>query len=792
MERGLVEWLLKERDSVVLDNLKILSNHGLHISIDSLRNIFYGDICKEKLYYGLCDNLLTHLRNSSLKELLKNIKDEKSDIVYNFTHPALSKNVDPIIKGGSTLLQDFPLLKSLDIIRNNRMLLIKKRSIDYQLKYCESIYNYKYGIVNNNNYFNNNNNKNYEKNLIINKNENVDNSLLFFKIWRNLIIKECIILEVSRINNHFKKRFTFYSIEEFDSYRFKEYITHLELILTVTTENDCNLDCGTINDYLEFKLPSSVTILEINGGFNKYIKPESLPSTIRKLSFNRDNLEPGVKKIGLNVPVGFANLNTIFDDLNPVKKIVFPENYNSKIYDDSIPEGVEIIDYRSIFIARESIDAKMFPKSLKQLIIYRQFDSTIFSEEKSILPPVETLFIRNLSLLTVGILPESITDLEIEWPYSTFNMNKVKKCLFPQQLKKLILSGYYNEIGKGVLPPNLTHLTLSVNHFKTIEPGCLPDTLKYLSFQGRQKLRGKEVSKPFKKSQPVLIKGSLPTGLTTLKLSKYQLHLDILIKGVISKHHKSLTKISICPNYILDYKTDYKKPIENLSERISLFFKKKSIPSTIKKFTCKTVLNYPEMVLILPCTHFKILSSINDCEDLLCDSYIKSSSSLSKCTYILLPDSFNTNLTPKSFPDTLLTLKFQGRYNTPILPMVLPKSLKILIFDHEKSNFNHDLSGCLPIGLKCLVLGPHYDKTINFVKNLQELEFLVIGNSNPSTIILNDNHLKKSKLKQIIIFNTNNQFLKNNNHSSIIYSPILKIIQPQQLESILNEISNKK
>ncbi|KAN0034894.1 hypothetical protein ACTFIV_001430 [Dictyostelium citrinum] len=806
MERVLIEFIL-ETDVLISNYLKTISNNRFHITIKSLYNILlpFSSLPKTKnnndnqnnnndqLVYGLKKQELSILNSLIFSFLYKNngTDTKDNDFVYSFRDPIF--NINHIINN-----VDKRLVNCLDILRNNKRLLIKSPIPQLQSQSQSPSQSQQQSQSESQEQ------KEQDK---INK-----NTIVFFKNWRNLVIKNKILDELRKFNNHFQM-FTFKSILELDRYIFKDYLNHVQLILSDIN----NEDQMFINDYLENKLSSSVSILQIYDDYNKFIRPNSIPSTIKYLHFGTLYFTPNIKKIVLNIPLtgdsSIYNNFLINDNKNKIKLIRFLE-FNSKIYNGSIPNSVESIEFlwfNSEKNKKYNHLLKSLPNSIKSLTLEYEWDflekpHPIQGEVINYLPPQLNMFLHNcLNSIDSRVLKTSLlTKLVICNCEVAFNYQEIEKGILPQPLKELTLGNYFFKLRKGTLPKNLTHLTLSYLYVKTIKPTVLPNSLLYLSFEYdqfnghmsgdfgyvefqlhlshlyKQMKRQHKASNSFKFNKPCIVKGTLPISLTTLKLSYVQLYLDILVKDVLTESHKSLRKITIHPNLKLDYKFGYIDDIKDLDKRILKWENNKFIPKNVETITVKTNLyNLDLLKNFHYATKFKIFN------------YTKQSS-FKDLVFPPFVHSIETPTVPTGdqllrFPNSLTSLKISRTFRYPLKVSQFPNSLQHLVFNNWEPFRGRKLKiKKLPKNLKFLVLPDYFNSSLVIDDCLPNLEVLVIGDSNPSLIFTDESlSLPHLKLKYIVIFNTNLKFLNNKNNNHILIQSILKIINPYQLKYIL-------
>ncbi|KAN0008624.1 hypothetical protein ACTFIU_009349 [Dictyostelium citrinum] len=596
MERNLLNWLFlkgKIDGDWILEYVKNLSENGLHISLKSL--YLY---CKFQINFIEEEKFV----NSYLIKELEQINSLKDNYEFVYSrHDNFIKNKIKELETCSTKEEieknTKQLLICLDIIRNNKKLLIKNENYNFNLKSSED-----------------------------------SGETFLYDIWRNGLIKEKIIYYLSIFkNNRYKKKFQ--SIKELEQYKYKDFLDHIELSIPIT--NSKNEDSETINKYLENQLPISIRKLQINSNYfsrgyyyqgqpyTRYIKPLSIPSSVTHIDFScHDEVNPQIhmKYIDFNLPIlknDFLMKN--MENQEVYKKLHF-SLYESKINVGVIPEGVESIDYTTISNPRDGLlNSNQFPRSLKTLkfkrINYEPLKKEDLNCKNQTLPTTITkLYYDTNIVLEPKFFPQSITILKLGNTNLTYSNEILKAGVLPSQLIELDLGGYFNEIQENVLPSTLKSLTLCDGYIKTIKPGCLPNSLEYLSFHGDDSVVPKindpmqymTLKSVFKKNQPCLIKGSLPIGLKTLKLSSRQSFLDILIPDVITKSHNSLYKISIVQHKIYDYQDQIELTEEETTLKINSWKNLKfKLPPNVKIIKYFSNRYFQFLDDSLPLTHFK-------------------------------------------------------------------------------------------------------------------------------------------------------------------------------------------
>eukprot|EP01132_Coremiostelium_polycephalum_P003563 gene3563-4439_t len=184
----------------------------------------------------------------------------------------------------------------------------------------------------------------------------------------------------------------------------------------------------------------------------------------------------------------------------------------------------------------------MIPSSVKKLILksYQPSEYSLPCEIGAIPSTLTKLEIQHdIFKNNLDIIPEDLDDLDVyNWrndEADAYDCNGLVKCLFPPRLRKLYLSyGYENYFTVGSFPSSLTRLNIAMIIDHPLEPGVLPDSIKYLELTGvrhplvvgslPRSLKVLEFYNEFKdtivkiSSPGQIMKGALPSGLLSLKI----------------------------------------------------------------------------------------------------------------------------------------------------------------------------------------------------------------------------------------------------------------------------------
>ncbi len=245
---------------------------------------------------------------------------------------------------------------------------------------------------------------------------------------------------------------------------FLSNLTYLEY------SSDVHLNTNILPDTLVFLKLSGYRNIPIDGVIPKSVKYLYIYCNL----FNQDI--NGVLHEGLVYLEFRDNLNKFDQEINDLPKTLkvlkINDAFNSPI--NSLPNSLEEL----IFPVHGKFNKKLIdlPKGLKKLYL----PSGYWQEIKA------------------GDLPESLTDLRIQYHYK--NNNIIKKCVLPLSLQKLICS-LDIEMVPGVFPEGLKYLEFGNNNQQELLVNVLPDNLETLviDYQYKKKFDDKIAHKGIKK-----------------------------------------------------------------------------------------------------------------------------------------------------------------------------------------------------------------------------------------------------------------------------------------------------
>ncbi|KAN0022742.1 hypothetical protein ACTFIU_005478 [Dictyostelium citrinum] len=492
-----------------------------------------------------------------------------------------------------------------------------------------------------------------------------NNSLLFFKIWRNCVIKNTILKHLMMFN-----LFSFH-VEKDSSQQQqfiidnKEYIKSLIITFDQTVvdidRNQKNQGTFEIEEKLN-SLPNNIVSLQLDqaNGIN-YDLPTTttttIPNSIKHLKLHEYFNQPLSKensKIFSNLVTlefGFFFNETIDANIfpNSLKQIKFGSFFNQSINDNVFPNSLEKVEFGSYF--NQKLDN--LPQSIKEIkfVSNSKFDIEINSKKlPSSLTKLTLPRFYDISLIRGGILPNQLVELKLS--NSTIYNNRKQKHLKlnvynangnlsnTQEILKLF------DGNSKIIPPSVTNLTIF--YYINSEAQCTSFSESSIQFSSQF--------------------CSLNLNTTTPNLQYYWIYHESS-KSLLKRFEKvkSLRLNLIENNFILDHLSN-----TCLSHLIKLDLKEYNYKSYIK-----------------PIKDFKVFSKL-------------------KCLKL---GNYNSTLSSKTFPPSLELLELGYEFKQPIHKKWLPISIKHIIVLNENTPIHS-----LPDTLESIwILQNHYQlKDFNF------------------------------------------------------------------------------
>ncbi|EGC40598.1 hypothetical protein DICPUDRAFT_73890 [Dictyostelium purpureum] len=518
----------------------------------------------------------------------------------------------------------------------------------------------------------NNTNNNIENNNNI-YNINIINNILFYKIWRNIILKKKIFNHIKKFNSNYSVSFS--SRDQLLNYKEREYIQCLEILIDIPLEaGDIPYGVHTLSfgDAYDFPLsnviPHSVTSLKLGYLFQHSIKDGELPDSLKDITFGENfnqQLIPLPKNCE-NVTFGWSfnkplSINGETCISSSVKKIHFGNLFNQKICPGDL-QNVEVLEFEKNY--NQPLVSGCLPPTLVSLSFYGHFNQA----------------------LTLGSLPTGF-------------------------LTKIIFSNSFNQpIESGVIPQTVKHITFGKDFNQTIANSGIPKSIVTLNLGSN--------------FNNVLDIGEF-SSLTELKIS------DRYDQPLLDNWWKSKTSGSVCLLKKLEFGYDfnqYLRPFKSIPPTVeTLIFGHSfnepldygSIPPSVTCLSLKESIDYniifepdislPNSILSLQLGYYY-------------NQPFQPKSLPDSLTSLTLGSSFNHSLGVGCLPPSLTSISFGLIYNKPFFPNSLPSSLKTL---HLGYSFNQPLEN-LPISLTKLILGAEFNQPLR-IQSLTALKTLLLG-----------------------------------------------------------------
>jgi hypothetical protein len=313
---------------------------------------------------------------------------------------------------------------------------------------------------------------------------------------------------------------------------------------------------------------------------------------------------------------------------------------------------------------------------------------------------VERIHLDVVHAFPLDVLPKSLRELTFgdryDHPLPVGHLPGCLKCLVFDSVGRN-LGGFmqgpvsFNQtLEFGVLPPGLTHLTLSDCFDRTIEPGGLPASLVFLQF-------GTVFNRP-------LDVAVLPPSL-----------LDLRFCGVWNHPISQSTLPKLLQRLQLGY--DFCSSIDshalpstlcelNLGVAFDQPLVGDCIPTSLKRLICMSDAVWLTIADQLPRTITEVVFDYMFNLRLPCMFDRTVCALPSSLKSLALAGAYNQPLDCGVLPQSLTCLRFGSKFNQPLNPGVLPDTLVRLEFDAHSEFDQPLLVGSLPSSLVDLVFGP--------------------------------------------------------------------------------------
>ncbi|KAM9985840.1 hypothetical protein ACTFIZ_002139 [Dictyostelium cf. discoideum] len=538
-----------------------------------------------------------------------------------------------------------------------------------------------------------------------------DNSNLFFKIYRNLYLKNEILKHVRLYNKYGKDTFVFKDINKYNSFKFKDYLLNLE-----------------ISFFQHIKIPN-VEILKIGNNFwerKKLIKsiPKNfIPSSVKDLTIKKpclyNNTDPSERLCNI-IPPTVTKLNL--------------REYNNPLHPGDITKTLKSL---TICIGTNEFKESLWPDELELDELY------IFNfREPEILPPGELkkdfYFPKNYKSLeisgdvphifNINLLSLSLVKLKIELPkLSSMNLSTLKN------LKYLSVRDFNGDIEKGFLPEGLETLFINIKNDYNFQVGSLPKSLKKLNINSYKKKielgvlpEGLETLYISGETQEAFEVGVFPSSITFLDFGHFSKSVKKLKVGVLPI---SLKIFSFPPIYSFEIEEGLlpnSLELLNLSKHFNQIITKTLLPNKLVRLSFGGSFNSPILPNTLPETLNCLLfnSVFNQEIDPFCFP--------NSIETIFLFSGFNKPLKAGCWPTSLKKLHLGSSFDSYIEPFALPQSLESLTIEGSFNKYFEP--NTLPPSLLSIKLPSLYDKEIDII--LPNLTNLLIGKAYHSKYFL--------------------------------------------------------
>ncbi|KAN0034852.1 hypothetical protein ACTFIV_001385 [Dictyostelium citrinum] len=484
------------------------------------------------------------------------------------------------------------------------------------------------------------------------------NSFLFFKIWRNYVLKKIIFKHLMMFN------LFFFSVD-LDSLHQKQFIQdnkqYIKSLLIKINDIEKNAKKDTIYEMGE--------------------KLNNLPNHIESIRLYQTN----------RITYDLSNLK--FPSSLKYFKVHYNFNQPLSNKNTSIFSNLTELDFNSYF--NQKIGENILPNSLKKLKL-----STFYNQQfhENILPDNLKIIIFGCSFnQPLNNLPPSIEEIKFH-PNSTFK-KEINSNQLPQSLKKLSLPRNYSiSLINGILPNKLEKLKIS--NINIDNPNNFYGYLKHLKLKvynknGNLSSSNQEISKLFQLDVSKVI----PQSLTNLSIF-FSINNNSFHSEKLSSQFCSINLNTTTPN-LLNYWIYYKsssKLLLNKFERIkslkvnliendySLDYHSKSC---LKDLINLNLNEFNYLSYRKPVKDFKVFTQL-------------------KCLRI---GNYNSTINSNTLPPSLELLELGNRFKQSIHKKWLPTSIKYIIVLNDETPISIN---SLPDSLEAIWITDNHYQLKNF------------------------------------------------------------------------------
>ncbi|KAM9965879.1 hypothetical protein ACTFIR_006059 [Dictyostelium discoideum] len=311
--------------------------------------------------------------------------------------------------------------------------------------------------------------------------------ILFFKVFRNLYIKN-IIFKILRLYKKYCKKYNvFKSVEQYKLFKDKEYLIKIEWDMNI--EIPINLIPDNTIKYLKFgkyynqpinSLPIGIESIDLKYSLNFNQNQFQIPITLKTLILNRD-FNQNFTNLSNNDNNNKNNSNL---SLNKVENISFGRDYDCLIDERIFSKSIRSIRLSDSFC--QELDDKTLPKTLTFLEFGWTFNGNLKIGDLDGLTKLRVLKfgVSFNNEIQCNVLPNSIEKITFG---SSFNQVILMNSL-PRNLRILKFGSSFNQ---PILPfslsseslPNLLKLKFDSSFNQPILPSSLSNSITRLEFR---------------------------------------------------------------------------------------------------------------------------------------------------------------------------------------------------------------------------------------------------------------------------------------------------------------------